>query len=200
MTVDVNIPDFPLCPLLAKRYSPRAFADKKIEKEKLRRIFEAARWSASCSNEQPWRFIVGIQGADDTFERILRVLTESNQRWARNVPVLMLVCAATTFAISGKPNKWHMYDAGQAAVHLTIQAMYEGIYLHQMAGFDAEKARVEFSIPPDAVPASAIAMGYPGEADTLPEDLRQRELQPRTRKPINEMLFSGSWGNPSDII
>ena len=93
-----------------------------------------------------------------------------------------------------------MYDAGQAAVHLTIQAMYEGIYLHQMAGFDAEKARVEFSIPPDVVPASAIAMGYPGEADTLPEDLRQRELQPRTRKPINEMLFSGSWGNPSDII
>ena len=93
-----------------------------------------------------------------------------------------------------------MYDAGQAAVHMTVQAMHEGIFLHQMAGFDAEKARKEFSIPPDAVPASAIAMGYPGEANMLPEDLRLRELQPRTRKPINDMLFSGAWGNPSEII
>jgi nitroreductase len=191
--------DFYLCPLLAKRYSPRAFADRKIEDEKLRRIFEAARWSASCSNEQPWRFIVGIKGEDDTFERVLHVLTESNQRWARNAPVLMLLCATTTFAISGKPNKWHMYDAGQAAVHLTVQALHEGIYLHQMAGFDAEKARVEFSIPPDAVPASAIAMGYAGDTNTLPEDLRVREFQPRTRKSISEMLFSGSWGKPSGI-
>lgn len=192
--------DFPLCPLLAQRYSPRAFAPKPIEKEKLRRIFEAARWSASCSNEQPWRFIVGIQGADNTYERILHVLTESNQRWAHSAPALVLVCATTTFTMSGKPNKWHLYDAGQAAVHMTVQAMHEGIYLHQMAGFDAEKARSEFSIPDNAVPASAIAMGYPGDANTLPEDLRRRELQPRTRKPIGETLFSGRWGNPAGIL
>jgi nitroreductase len=198
--MDISAPDFPLCPLLAGRYSPRAFADREIEKEKLRRIFEAARWSASCFNEQPWRFFVGQKGSGDTFERILHVLTETNQRWAGRAPVLVLLCATTTFTVSGKPNKWHLYDAGQAAVHMTVQAMHEGIYLHQMAGFDAEKARTEFSIPQNAVPASAIAMGYPGKADTLPEDLRQRELQPRTRKPINEMLFSGSWGNPSGII
>ena len=198
--MDANPSDFPLCPLLAKRYSPRAFADRKIEKVKLRRIFEAARWSASCANEKPWRFIVGQKGIDDTFERILHVLNELNQRWAQHAPILILVCATTTFVKSGKLNNWHMYDAGQAAVHMTVQAMHEGIYLHQMAGFDAEKAMKEFSIPPDAVPASAIAMGYLGDANTLPEDLRIRELQPRTRKPINDMLFSSAWGNPSDII
>ena len=199
--MDTNAaPDIPLCPLLARRYSPRAFADRPVEKEKLRRIFEAARWSASCANEQPWRFIVGQKGLDDTFERVLHVLTGPNQRWAQKAPVLALVCSATTFAVSGRPNKWHLYDAGQAAVHMTVQAMHEGIYLHQMAGFDAEKACAEFSIPPDAVPASAIAMGYLGEADTLPEDLRIRELQPRVRKPIGEILFSGAWGKPSGIV
>jgi nitroreductase len=192
--------DYPLCPLLARRYSPRAFADRPVEKEKLRRIFEAARWSASCNNEQPWRFILGLKGSGDTFERVLHVLAEMNRLWAQKAPVLVLVCAATTFTLNGKPNKWHLYDAGQAAVHLTVQAMHEGVYLHQMAGFNAEKARAEFSIPPDVVPGSAIAMGYPGEVDTLPEDLRIRELQPRTRKPMSEMLFSGAWGNPGKII
>lgn len=192
--------DVPLCPLLAGRYSPRAFAGRPVEKEKLRRIFEAARWSASCMNEQPWRFIVGQKGiGDDTFERILHVLNEPNQRWARHAPVLVLVCAATMFSSGGKPNKWHMYDAGQAAAHMTVQAMHEGIFLHQMAGFDAEKAKEEFSIPPEIAPASAIAMGYAGDAAKLPEDLRKRERQPRTRRSIHEILFSGAWGSPSGI-
>jgi nitroreductase len=151
-------------------------------------------------NEQPGRFIVGQKGIGDTFERILHVLNELNQRWAQHAPVLILVCAATTFVKSGKPNNWHMYDAGQAAVHMTVQAMHEGVYLHQMAGFDAEKARKEFSIPLDVIPASAIAMGYLGEVDRLPEDLQKREQQPRTRKPIGELLFSGTWENPSEII
>jgi nitroreductase len=189
-----------LHPLLAKRYSPRAFENRAIEPEKLARIFEAARWSASCNNEQPWRFIVGQKGEGDTFERILGVLTENNQRWTKNAPVLMIVCSASLFSANGKPNKWHLYDAGQAAVHLTIQALHEGIYVHQMAGFDPQKAIEAFSIPSDIIPASAIAMGYLGDIASLPEDLQKREHQPRSRKPLNEMVFSGAWGNTSNFI
>jgi len=189
-----------LNPLLVKRYSPRVFDARPIEPNVLQRLFEAARWSASCFNEQPWRFMVASKTHGDAFSRMLSVLTEMNQRWAKGAAALSILCANTVFSHNAKPNKWHLYDAGQAAAHLTVQAMQEGVYVHQMAGFDPQKAITEFEIPPEFVPISAIALGYPGNIEDLPEDLRARELQPRTRKPLSGMVFSRTWGSAAEFV
>jgi hypothetical protein len=83
---------------------------------------------------------------------------------------------------------------------MTIQALHENIYVHQMGGFDPQKAIEEFSIPTDIVPISAIAMGYLGDVNALPEDLQKREHQPGIRTPLNELVFSGTWGNTSNFL
>ena len=52
---------FPIHDVLRRRWSPRAYSDRMVEPEKLKSLFEAARWAPSSNNEQPWHFIVGTK-------------------------------------------------------------------------------------------------------------------------------------------
>lgn len=192
--------DIPLNPLLLRRYSPRAFSDLPVDKEILHRIFEAARWSASCNNEQSWRFIVGVKNSGDTYQKIYDCLTDGNKRWAKYAPVLVLICSAKEFSYNHSSNSWHLYDAGQAAVHMTIQALHEGIQVHQMAGFYPQKAADAFAIPPEFTVATVMALGYAGDPAMLEQDLMEKETTPRIRKPLTDIVFSGNWGIPCDSL
>jgi nitroreductase len=187
--------NFPLHALLAERRSPRAFAATPVEPEKLSSLLEAARWAPSCNNEQPWSFVVARKSDAAEFDRMLGCLVEANAVWARHAPVLLLSVAHLNFAANGKPNRHAYHDVGQAMAYLTVQAMALGLFVHQMAGFDVERARREFSIPAGYDPVAMAAIGYSGDAGSLPQPARQRELAPRQRKPLDNFLFAGSWGN-----
>jgi nitroreductase len=192
--------DHPIHPLLAQRWSPRAFSDRPVENEKLLSLLEAARWAPSCFNEQPWRFIIATKTEPTEHERLLACLVEANQLWARNAPVLMLSVTKINFSHNDKPNKQAQHDLGLAVENLVIQAEALGLATHQMGGFKADTARSTFSIPEGFEPIAAIAIGYPAEPDTLPEPLRERELAPRERNPIRDFVFAGSWGLPAKLI
>jgi nitroreductase len=185
---------FPIHELIRERWSPRAFSAEMVEPEKLLSLFEAARWAASCFNEQPWSFIVATKDNKEEFERVLGCLVEANARWAQHAPVLMLSVASLNFAHNGKPNRHAFHDVGQAVASLTVQATTLGLVVHQMAGFSPAKARTEFAIPDDYEAVAAIALGYQGDPASLPDDLRQKELAPRTRRPADSFVFRRKWG------
>ena len=186
--------------LIEKRYSPRAFSNEAVEEEKIISLLEAARWSPSSMNEQPWRFIVGVKGEGETYEKIYNALFEQNQSWAKNAPVLILA-VAKEFNDSSKQNNRHAeYDLGQAIAHLTIQATSLNLYLHQMGGFDPDKAGKLFNIPEGYTPMSVIAIGYLGNIDCLPEQLKVREKAKRNRKELSELVFDESFGHTSRLI
>jgi len=190
----------PIHDLLRRRWSPRAFADRSVEPEKLQSLFEAARWAPSSYNEQPWRFICCTKDHPADHERFLSILAEGNVPWARHAPVLILSVANTQFTHNGKPNRHALHDVGLAAENLVIQAVALGLVVHQMAGYDAAKARTVFGVPDDYEPAAAIAVGYQGDPDRLPQPLRDREAAPRTRKPLEEIVFGGRWAEPSVLV
>lgn len=190
---EINLPG--LCPLISKRWSPRAFADKEVEPEKAKLLFQAAQWTASSYNEQPWRFVVGDKkSSPETYERILKVLVEFNQSWASSAPILVLTFSSTKFAQNNKDNSCARYDCGQAAASLSIQATFMGLYVHQMGGLDYDRAKSEFNVPEDFVCNSAMAIGYLGELDRIPEGLRDMEKTERVRKPLSEFVFVNKWG------
>jgi nitroreductase len=186
--------------LLQKRWSPVAFAPRAVEPEKLRSLFEAARWAASSFNEQPWVYLVATKDEPENFARLLGCLVEGNRAWAQHAPVLMLSVAKLNFALNGKPNRHALHDVGAASAELTLQATALGLFVHQMAGYDVEKARREFAIPEGYEPAAAMALGYIGDDVGLPEKLRGRNAAARKRKPLSEIVFSGSWGNTSLLV
>jgi len=187
---------YPLHDFLRDRWSPIAFSDRAVEREKLGSLLEAARWAASCFNEQPWSFIVATKENPTEYDRLLSCLVEANQDWAKTAPVLMLSVAKLQFARNGQDNAHAWHDVGLAVGNLTVQASALGLFVHQMAGFDPDKARELYKIPAGQAPIAALAIGYLGSADTLSEALQQRHNAPRSRKPLSEFVYSGTWGNP----
>jgi nitroreductase len=181
---------YPIHDLLKRRWSPRAFSDRQVETAKLRQLFEAARWSASSFNEQPWSFIVA-----------LHCLVEANQTWAKLAPILIFTIAQRAFTRNNKPNRMCEHDLGLAVGNFTTQATALGLVLHQMGGIDPDKVRQTYHIPQSHDPVTAIAVGYPGEAGLLGDEaMRQAEQAPRDRKPCNDFVFTEKFGQASQIF
>jgi nitroreductase len=186
--------EYPILGLIQRRWSPRAFDPKPIPRDVLDRIFEAARWAASSNNEQPWSYILGVKSEDPAqFDRLASTLVPGNA-WAKDTPVLAMSVAKMAFSRNNVPNRVALHDLGMATANLIYQALSEGVFVHQMGGFDVEKAREIFAIPEGYEPVAMIALGYPGNPDQLEPKLKERELAERTRKKIEEFVFPGKWG------
>jgi nitroreductase len=180
--------EYPIHELLEGRWSPRAFSNSPVEKNKLLSVLEAARWAPSSYNEQPWNFIVARKETQEGYNKLLECLLEGNRKWAKNAPVLMLSIAKLNFEESGEPNRHAFHDVGLAVANLIIQAEHLKLHTHQMAGIDIEKTIKTFDIPNTHQPVAAIAIGYYGESEELPENLKERELSERVRKPLDEIV------------
>ena len=159
--------------LLRHRWSPRAFSDKPVSPDILRSLFEAARWAPSSSNEQPWAFLVATRDDPQNHAKMLS---------------------------TGKPNRNAFYDTGAAVADLSLEATSRGLFVHQMAGFDPQKASELFEIPSSWEPIAAFVIGYPGDPESLPDSLRQRETAPRERKPLASFVMAGSWGKAASFV
>ncbi|MEJ3405776.1 nitroreductase family protein [Rathayibacter sp. YIM 133350] len=176
---------------LVERWSPRAYDPSAVvDTAVLRTILEAARWAPSANNVQPWRFAVARRGTPE-FTRIHDNLMGFNQAWADSAAVLIVNIAETADA-EGTPRPWARYDLGQAVAHMTVQAQHEGLHTHQMGGFDAAALHSVFGLEDRFEVVSVTALGVLGDVDTLPEVLREREVAPRTRLPLADLVVSAA--------
>jgi nitroreductase len=182
---------YPLHELILNRWSPRSFNGKEVEPEKLRSLFEAASWAASCFGEEPWRFLVASRSDRAQFDRLLGLLMEKNQEWAKHAGALAISLAKKTFTHSGAPDRFGIHDVGTAFGQLGLQAVYLGLHVHGMGGFDAARTRTEFAIPDDFEVGAAFAIGYL-DGDGAPP-------LGRKRKPLSETVFTGEWGKPAAL-
>jgi len=173
---------------IQNRRSLRAFDDRPVEADKIKSAFEAARWAASSMNEQPWRFVYRTK-QDGGFDELFQTLSRGNQVWAGRAPVLVAALARRDFEATGRPNRHYLYDTGQAAANMMIQLTHLGLVGHQMGGFHADEARKVLNVDDRFEIAAIIAVGYPGDPAQLPDDLKERELAPRLRKDLGEIVF-----------
>lgn len=185
----------PIIPAIRERWSPRAFADRRVPPEHLATVLEAGRWAASSSNIQPWRFIVATSDDPAALATAVSCFDEGNQRWVRLAPVLMFSCTAKNRP-NGRANRHAWYDLGQAIATMSVQATALGLRIHQAGGIETELVRKTYVVPDDFDICSGIALGYPGEPEQLPDDLAAREREPRTRRPVSDFAFSGRFGTP----
>jgi nitroreductase len=186
----------PILDLLARRWSTRAFSDRSVDRETLASLFEAARWAPSSGNGQPGSYLVATKDDPVEHERMGSVLTPGNV-WAHKAPVLAISVA--TIHRADKPNRTAHHDLGLANENLVIQAGSMGLAVHMMAGFHIDMAREVFDIPATHDPLAMMAIGYPGDPESLREELRAKDLAPRQRKPIREFVFRGKFGQPAGL-
>lgn len=175
---------YEIMPEIKARFSARALNGEALPEETINALVEAASFAPSCFNEQPWRFL-RAQGAD--FEALLGCLTEKNQSWAKRAGTLVLLISKKTFTQGGKPNPWHLSDAGCAAGFLFLEAERRGLYAHPMGGFVRDKARAVFDVPEDYAVVEVIAIGEPGDKALLSPALQQDE-RPKPRIPYHQLM------------
>ncbi len=190
--------DHPIHDLLKRRWSPRAFDGRPIPPAHVRALFEAARWAASSYNQQPWRFIAAQRADEAAFARMLECLLPGNRTWAAAAPLLILTAAKRDFD-DGKPNRHAVHDLGLAVAQLVVQATALELAVHQMAGIEPETVRAHYGVPAGFDPLTAIAVGYAGAPESLPDKLRRMEEAPRTRLPQGEIVFAGAWGRSASL-
>jgi nitroreductase len=178
---------------LAARWSPRLFdADAALKPDDLVAVLEAARWAATWGHRQPVRFLVGVRG-DETFTNIAELLKRGNS-YAKAAGALVMVCAD-----EGEDERTARYaavDTGAAIAQLTIEAVSRGLIAHPMAGFNADGARELFGMPDGVRPIAVVAVGSLGDYDNAPPEIVERDAQGRGRLPLEEVAFTGSWGQP----
>jgi len=187
----------PLLQALAERWSPRAFTGAPLAKEDLLAVLEAARWTASSMNEQPWRFSVATRQAQPAhFERLLGTLAEFNQVWAKQASALIAVTTRRDFEKNGAPNLHAAFDAGAAVASLSIEATGRGLAVHVMGGIDHAGLREALQLPEGVETLVVLALGASAkdqeEARTLlSAPLLERELSPRARHPLETLVSYG---------
>jgi nitroreductase len=170
-----------------RRQSKRAFLDRSIPEDMLGRIYEKVRWSPSCNNNQPWRFVFVLDQKQRT--RFMECLPLGNQ-WAAAAPALIAVCArpADDYTRSDDPVAYYQFDSGLAVMSLLLAATEEGLLTHPMAGYDATQLHAVLDIPSEYHVMCVIALGYPGSIDQLDERNRKKDEAPRIRKGLGEII------------
>lgn len=186
--------DYPVSDLISRRWSARAFSTKSVEKSKLLSILEAARWAPSSRNEQPWRYIVFTDDNPERLKKAQSVLKVIND-YAKRAPILICAIARKIYSDNGLPNRLYFHDLGAANENMFLEAFNQGLIMHEMGGFDVQKAREVFNIPEDYEVGVMIAIGYQDTYHVLPLRLKEKVFTPRIRKPLSEIAFVEKLGN-----
>jgi nitroreductase len=183
----------PLVDVISNRKSSRAYAETSIEAEKIQAIFEAARWAPSSNNEQPWAYIYATKDQPELWGKLFDTLMDGNKIWAERAPLLILSMIRKNFISNGKPNPSAKYDLGSANGFLSLQATHLGLNVHQMGGFDREKAKLNLNIPDTHEAAVMLAIGYLGDTALLPDFLQEREVAPRSRYTQESFVMNNTF-------
>ena len=182
------ITDHPIHDLLRKRWSARAFSSRRVEKTKLFSILEAARWTPSSRNEQPWRYIIFTSDNPSRLLEAQSVLLESNS-FAKQAPILICAITKKTYTDSLELNRLYFHDLGAANENMFLECFNQGLIMHEMGGFNVKLAREIFNIPDDYEVGIMIAVGYQGTNDSLPEKFKVKNTKPRERKHLSQIAF-----------
>jgi len=185
----------PIHDLLATRWSSRAFSDEPVSPDAVLSLMEAARWSPSSNNEQPWRFILATRDDADAHAKLVQGINAGNQRWATKAWILMIGIARDHFDVDGQPaNRFAQYDTGQAVQSIIVQATALGLNVRQMGGILPDRIRELYAVPDGYTIMAGIAIGYPGDSDSLASPMNEREHLPRTRRALSDLFFENSFG------
>ena len=173
------------------RRAKRALSEEHIPDHKLERIMTAATYAPSCSNNQPWRFVVVTERSK--LGALHEALSPGNY-WMKKAPAVVVVATRPDLdARLSDRREYALLGCGLATENLMLQAFKEGLIAHAIAGFDPLVVKKRFGIPEEYIVITLVALGYPGDESHLNEKHLALEHSPRQRKPASEVICWNTW-------
>ncbi|WP_348090261.1 nitroreductase family protein [Nocardioides sp.] len=184
---------------LRSRWSPSVYDDAHtLGRDEIDQLLHAAQWAPSAGNSQPWVFFVCARGTAN-HARLVAHLSRGNSGWVPRAAVVFITAAhVSTGADPDAPaySDYALYDVGQAAAHLTLQARAMGLHSHQFAGFDHEALAEDLDLPATHVLLTGIAVGLQGDPGEVDERTAARDQRVRDRVGLDEVARVGTWAEP----
>ena len=184
---------------LRSRWSPSVYdAEHRLSGAEVETLLRAAQWAPSRGNTQPWAFVVCVPGTPQ-HDRLVATLSRGNAGWVPRASVVFVTAARVRESEEPDAAAYSdhaLYDVGQAAAHLTIQARAMGLHAHQFAGFDRDALTEALDVPDTHRVLTGIAVGRPGDPAEVDERTAERDRRDRARKPLEEWVFGERFGEP----
>ena len=164
----------------------------------MRRMFEAARWSPSGYNSQPWRFLYALKD-DAHWQTFFDLLVPGNQKWVAGTGAIVFLVSSARMRVGDelKPSYSHSFDAGAASLAFQLQAIRQGWHAHGMTGFDHARAPEVLRVPEHHRIEAAFAVGRKVPEADLTEEQRPREA-PNGRRPLADFVMAGPFSTPAE--
>jgi nitroreductase len=181
----------PVIPVISERWSPRAYDNTyEVSHDELVAVLEAGRWAPSANNLQPWRFSVVTRGEELHTKIVAEAMSGFNAAWVPNASKIIFISIPTS-SQDGNPYEIAKFDAGLAAQNMMTQAEALGLATHPISGYNHELASEILGLEEGRNSIAAIVLGKQGDASTLPGPAHEREVAPRTRLSLEEIVLHG---------
>ena len=177
---------------IESRRAYRAFTTKPIEKKVLNRLVQAAHFSPSSLNSQPWRIITVV---DEAKLDALKATLSGGNYWAKKAPVIAAFITNADWGLRLDGRDFVFFELGMAAMAYQLQAVEEGLYVHPIAGFNADEAKKILKVPEENTIEVLLVLGYPGDPSDLNEKHQESENSERNRKPLEEIASFDLWND-----
>lgn len=179
----------PILDVIANRWSPRAYdSNYELTQDELNSVLEAGRWAPSANNLQPWRFSVVHRGTEVHTKISEGALSGFNASWIPNASTIVFI-SVPALKEDGTEYKIAWFDAGLAAQNMMIQAESLGLASHPVSGYNHDAVAAILGLESDRNAVAAIVLGKKASPETLAEGAKERELAPRTRLSLEELVI-----------
>lgn len=160
----------------------RHFTGQQIPAEVLERILQAARWTGSAKNTQPWQFVVVLN-------------RESLQELATLGSYASHLAKAAVGVVLATPPGYALFDAGRVSQNMMLAAWTDGVGSCIASFSEEDKARALLGIPDAFQAHTAISFGYPlPNAPRTIEGLPCEQVLASTgRRPLDELIHWEQW-------
>lgn len=190
MTKKTAITAAPIMPVIAERFSTRSYdSDYEMTQHEWLAVLEAGRWAASANNAQPWRFSIAKRGTE-MHAAVAAATSGFNQAWSPKASAYIVVSVVKTNA-DGTPHKTAHFDGGLAVAQMMLQAVDLGLSVHPMTGIDFPGVAAAVDLPEELEVLVLLAIGKPGAPDLLEGAAYEREIAPRVRHDLDDIVLTG---------
>jgi len=180
-----------------ERRAYRSLKPVEINEDLARDLAQCAQLSASCFNNQPWRFVFVYD--KNVLENLHGALSKGNE-WARSASMIIAVVSRKDLDCIIKEREYYLFDTGMASAFIILRATELGLVAHPIAGYNEEKVKEVLKVPEDMTVITLIIVGKRSDkiSPILSEKQRGWEKERPERMTLEEFAFMNRYGSAND--
>lgn len=163
---------------ISKRRAYRSLSPVDITPEFIYDLAESARLTASCFNNQPWRYIFIYE--KEMLKKMHEALSDGN-KWAQTASMIIVVLGRQEDDCVIRDRIYYRFDIGMATTHMILRATELGLVAHPIAGYSPRKTREILEIPEDIDVIALVIVGK--HSDKINPDMSDKQIAAEKKRP-----------------